>query len=144
TIGNDYASGVDASVARKAFQNFAVFKKLFRLRLGFNCAFKFQILFRGGLKRDTDLVRDHPRDAISVAIAQAHDAADVADNAFCLQLSKGDDLRDAPLAVFLSHVSEDFAAASLTKIDIDVGRRDAIGIEEALKQKPELERIDVS
>src|SRR5207302_3650929 len=104
----------------------------------------FQILFRGGLKRDTDLVRDHPRDAISVAIAQAHDAADVADNAFCLQLSKGDDLRDAPLAVFLSHVSEDFAAASLTKIDIDVGRRDAIGIEEALKQKPELERIDVS
>ena len=105
--------------------------------------FRSGVFSAAAAERDVQLVRDHLRDPVAVAVAQAHHAADVAHHAFRLQRAEGDDLRDAALAVFLPHVFDDFAAARFAKIDVDIGRRDALGIEEALEEQAELERIDV-
>ena len=75
---------------------------------------------------DVQLVRDHLRDPVAIAVAQAHHAADIAHHAFRFQFSEGDDLRDAALAVFLPDVFEDFAAARFAKINVDIGRRNAL------------------
>ena len=101
-------------------------------RLAF--AFELGILSRRFLQRDVQLVRDHPRDPVRIAIRQTHYAPDVPHHAFRLQFSEGNDLRDAAFAIFLPHVLENFAAACFAEINIDVGRRHAIGVEEALEE----------
>src|SRR5216684_1735925 len=88
----------------------------------------FGIFFYSRLQGDIQLVRNHLRDAIGVAIAQPHHPANIAHHALCFEFAKSDDLRDAPLTIFLPHVFEDFAAAGLTKIDIDIRRRNAVRI----------------
>ena len=45
--------------------------------------------------------------------------------------------------VLLAHVLDHLAAALEAEVDVDVGHRDALGIQEALEQQVELERIDV-
>src|SRR5690606_20173083 len=50
---------------------------------------------------------------------------------------------DAIAAVFVAHVIDHFAAAAHAKIDIEVGRRNAFGIEEALEQEAESHRVNV-
>ena len=70
-------------------------------------------------------------------------AADVAHHALRLQFAEGDDLRDAALAVFLPHVFEHLAAARFAEIHVDIGRRNAIRIQEPLENQAELKRIDV-
>ena len=52
-------------------------------------------------------------------------------------------MRDAALTIFLAHVFENFAAAGLTKIDIDVRWRDAVRIQKALEDQSVLQRVDV-
>ncbi len=48
---------------------------------GLNGFFQFRILFQRECQRDSKFVRDHLRDAVGVGVAQAHDAADIADDA---------------------------------------------------------------
>ena len=44
---------------------------------------------------------------------------------------------------FCAHVLDHFAAALEAEVDVDVGHRHALGIQEALEQEIELERADV-
>src|ERR1043166_9232824 len=96
--------------------------------------FELGIFFRCVFERNIEFVRDHPRNAVGITIRQTHHAADIAHHAFRFQLPERDDLRDAAFAIFLPHVLEDFAAACLAKIDVDVRRRHAIRIEETLEE----------
>ena len=132
-----------AGVARKPFQRLRVLKELFRLRLGRDRALQLRILFRGGIERDAEFVRNHSRDPIGVAIGQAHHTADVTNDTLRFQFSKRDNLRDPPLAVLLAHVLQNLAATRFAKIDIDVRRRHAIRIQKAFEDQTELQRIDV-
>ena len=43
----------------------------------------------------------------------------------------------------LRDVLDDFAAAALAEVDVDVGQRHALGVEEALEDEVVLDRIDV-
>ena len=47
------------------------------------------------------------------------------------------------LAVFLADVVDDLGAAVVAEIDVDIGRRDALGIEEALEEEAVVERVDI-
>ena len=114
-----------AGVARETFKGLRVFEQLFRLRLGCDRALRLRILFHRRIKRDVELVRNHARDPIGIAIRQTHHAAYVAHDALRFQFSKRNDLCDAAFTVFLADVFQDFAAARFAKIDIDVGRRHA-------------------
>src|SRR5262249_31197592 len=92
---------------------------------------------------DVQLVGNHLRDTICVAIAPSQHAADVAHHAFRLEFAKGNDLRDATLAVFLPNVLQNLPSARLAEIDINVGRRYAIRIQKPLENQAVLERVDI-
>ena len=80
---------------------------------------------------------------VDLPVRHLQHTAYVAQHAACLQRAKGDDLRDLVAAVSLLHVTDHFIAAVLTEIDIEVGHRHALGIQKALEQQPETDRIEV-
>ena len=67
----------------------------------------------------------------------------VAANGTRLQFTEGDDLRDLIFTVFLLNVVDHLIAPVLTEIDIEVRHRNALRIEEALKNQVETKRIKV-
>ena len=80
---------------------------------------------------------------IDLAIGHLQHAADVAQHAARLQRSEGDDLRHLIAAVALLHVVDHLAAAVLAEVDVEVRHRHAFGIEEALEQQAEADRIEI-
>ena len=80
---------------------------------------------------------------VDLAIAHLLHAADVAQHGARLQAAEGDDLRDAVGAIFLLHVVDDFVAPLLAEVDVEVGHRHALGIQEALEQQAEAQRIEI-
>src|SRR5947209_643142 len=114
-----------------------------RLWMGRDGALQFRIFFRRRIEGDIELIRNHARDAVRIAITHPHHASDIAHYAFRLQFAESDNLSDATLAVFLPHVFEDFSTARFAKIDIDVRRRHPIRIEKAFEEQPVLQRIDI-
>ena len=99
------------------------------------------------VEADPERVGDQLRDAVDVAVGHAEHAAHVADRGARLELPEGDDLRDAlavvALAVvLLGDVADHLVAPAHAEVDVDVGHRDALGIEEALEDDVVLDRID--
>ena len=80
-----------------------------------------------------------------VDLAERHlqHAADVAHHAARQKRAEGDDLRDLVGAVPVAHVADHLVAPVLAEVDVEVRHRDALGIEEALEQQPEAQRIEV-
>ena len=76
-------------------------------------------------------------------IGHVERAADVFDGGLGRHGVEGDDLRDLLAAVLVGDVLDDFAAAVHAEVDVDIGHRDALGIQEALEEQHVLHRIDV-
>ncbi len=89
------------------------------------------------------IVGNELAEPVNLRKRHADDAADIAKHRARLQFSKGDDLRDAIGAVFLLDVTDDFVAPVLAEVDVEVGHRHALGIEETLEQQAEPQRIEV-
>ena len=72
-----------------------------------------------------------------VDLAERHfeHPADVAQDAARQERAEGDDLRDAVGAIALAHIADHFVAAVLAEVDVEIGHRDALGIEEPLEQE---------
>ena len=73
-------------------------------------------------------------DAIDLAVGHLEHASDVAQHRARLKLAEGDDLRHPVAAIALLHVADHLVAPVLAEIDVEVGHRHALGIEEALEQ----------
>ncbi len=82
-------------------------------------------------------------DLVGVGVRDVHDARDVAHDRPCFHRPEGDDLRHVLASVLARHVVDDLAAPALAEVDVDVGQRHALGIEEALEDEVVLDRIDV-
>ena len=67
----------------------------------------------------------------------------VLDRLLGLDRAVGDDLRDPLLAVLLGGVADHVAAPALVEVHVDVGHRDALGVEEPLEHQPVLERVEL-
>ena len=80
-----------------------------------------------------------------VDLAQRHfqHPADVAQDAARQERAEGDDLRDPVGAVALAHVGDHLVAPLLAEVDVEIGHRHALGIEEPLEQQAEPERIEI-
>ena len=74
---------------------------------------------------------------------QRQHARDVAHGELGLQLREGHDLRDVLAPVLLRHVLDDLAAARLAEVDVDVGHRDPLGVQEPLEEEVVAERVDL-
>ncbi len=73
----------------------------------------------------------------------AEDPAGVLDRLLGLDGAVGDDHRDPVVAVLVGDVLDDLAAPALVEVDVEVGHRDAVGVEEPLEDQAVLERVEV-
>ena len=67
----------------------------------------------------------------------------VLDRGLRLDRGVGDDLGDPVLAVLLRGVADHLAAPALVEVHVDVGHRDALGVEEPLEDQLVLDRVEV-
>ena len=80
---------------------------------------------------------------IDLPVWHLQHAADVAQHAARLQGTEGDDLRHLVAPVALLHVADHLVAAVLAEVNVEVRHRHTLGIEEALEQEPEADRIEI-
>ena len=87
--------------------------------------------------------RDQLAQPVDLAIGHLQHAPDIAAHRARLQLAEGDDLRHLVLAVSALDIVDHFVAPVLAEVDVEVRHRHAVGIEEALEQQIEAQRIEV-
>ncbi len=73
----------------------------------------------------------------------AHDAGGVLEGLLGLDGAVGDDHGHAVVAVPVGDVADDLGAAALVEVDVEVGHRHALGVEEPLEDQPVLQRVEV-
>ncbi|OPZ56407.1 MAG: hypothetical protein BWY91_00398 [bacterium ADurb.BinA028] len=73
----------------------------------------------------------------------AHDPGGVLDGLLGLDGAVGDDLGDPVLAIGVGDVADDLAPPTLVEVDVEVGHRRPLGVEEALEQQPVDDRVEV-
>ena len=91
---------------------------------------------------DPELVGHGLRDPVDLAVAHAQHAADVADRRPGEHRAEGDDLGDVVLAVLAADVVDDLVPALVLEVDVDVGHRHAVGVEEALERQAVVDGVD--
>ena len=96
----------------------------------------------GLVERDAELVRDGLGDAVDLAVRVAEHPADVADGGPGQHRAERDDLGDVVLAVLAPDVGDDLVAPAVLEVDVDVGHRHAVGVEEALERELVQDRVD--
>ncbi len=84
------------------------------------------------------------RHLVDVGERHFQDASDVSHDRFRLHRSEGDDLRDVLAAVLPRDVFDHFSAPAFAEIDVDIGQRHALGVQEAFEDQVEVDRVDVS
>src|SRR5690348_3674563 len=72
--------------------------------------------------------RNHLRNPVRIAIAPAQNTSHVPDNGLRGEGAECNNLRHRTLAVLFTDVLDYLAAASLAKVDVDIGRADALGV----------------
>ena len=131
-------------VAVEAFDLFGVVQKagddLFLLRLA-------QAGFIGEGLGDADGLhafdRDHLRQLVDLTVRELQDPAHVADGGLGQQSAEGDDLGHLVAAVFFLDVGDDLFPAVHAEVDVEVGHRDAFGVQEAFEQQRVAQGIKV-
>ncbi len=94
------------------------------------------------LEPDAELVRDGLGDPVDLAVADAQDPADVADRRPGEHRAERDDLGDVVRAVLARDVGDHLVAPAVLEVDVDVGHRHAVGVEEALERQLVADRVD--
>ena len=130
-------------VARDVFEDERGVNQFARDLLGFVSLLEFRRLLERLFQRHLQIERNHFRQPVAFAVAQAHHAAHVAHHGFRAHRAEGDDLRDGIAAVFFADVFDDVRAAVVGEINVNVRRIDAFGIQEPLEQQAVADRVHV-
>ena len=144
-LADDDAGGMGGGVAMQPLELLRDVEGALDHGLGVARGLQPRLAVDGAFQRNRRgrILRHELAQLVDLAIGHLQHAADVAQHAARLQGAEGDDLGDVVAAVFLLHVADDFVAAVLAEIDVEVGHRHAFGIEEALEQEPEADRIEI-
>ena len=144
-LANDDAGGVGRGVAVQPFELLRDIERAPGDRIAIALGLQSRLVLDRALERDRigRVLRHELAQLVDLAVGHLQHAPDVAEHAARLQRAERDDLRDAVAAVALLHIADDFVAAVLTEIDVEVRHRDALGIEKALEQKPEPDRVEI-
>ena len=139
---DDDAGRVDAGAAGLVLEQERVVDELPGHLLGIVGRLEVRVLLQRVLQAPLH-VGDHLGEAVALAEAEAHHASDVAQDRFRAHRAEGDDLGDGVAAVLLADVLDHLRAPVVREVDVDVGRADAFGVEEAFEEQPVAQRIDV-
>ena len=82
-------------------------------------------------------------DPVADRVREAQHPGRVLDRGLGLDRAERGDLRDLVLAPPLGHVADDLAAPALVEVDVDIGHRDALGVEEPFEDQPVRDRVEV-
>ena len=82
-------------------------------------------------------------EALPHAEREAEHASGVLQRLLRLDGAVRDDLRDALVAVLLGDVLDHLGATAVVEVDVEVGHRDAVGVEEALEDEAVLQRVEI-
>ena len=156
---DQHAAGVHADVARKSLELLGKREQLAHFLLGRLALVQLRLdiagvddvgmrlarTWRTALERDRTpgLERDQLGNAVAKAVRQVEHATHVAHHGARLQRAEGGDLRYRFRAVFLLHVLDDLVAAVLAEVDVEVGHRHPLGIQEPLEQERVAQRIEI-
>ncbi len=80
---------------------------------------------------------------VDLSVGHAQYAAGIAQHRLGRHRAVGDDLADPVATVFLRDVVDHLVASIHAEVDVEVGHRHAFGIQEALEQQVELQRVEV-
>ena len=114
-------------------------------RLGIARGLQPRLFLDGALEGDRRrrVLRHHLAQLVDLPVGHLQHPADVAQHPPRLQRAEGDDLGDLIAAVTPLHVADDLVAPLLAEVDVEVGHRHALGIEEALEQEAEADRVEI-
>src|SRR5579875_3564639 len=87
--------------------------------------------------------RGWPGSKIPDRVREAEHPCRVLDRSLGLDRAVRDDLSDPVLAIFLGDITDDIAATALVEVDVYVGHRDALGVQEPLEHEPVRDRVQV-
>ncbi len=132
-------------MAVQAFQRLCHFyqtgDRLILINLGLQQGFPLNCLTQG--YRIGRIVGHQLADTVDLTIGHLQHAPDIAQNGAGLQFTKGDDLRHLVGTIFLLNIGNDFVAAVLTEIDIEVRHRNTFGIQKPLEQQVIAQRVQI-
>ena len=142
-IGNHDRRRVRADVAGQAFDAASQVDELTDLRV--TLAERGQLAAgRGRLgDRDAQLIGHEGHHGVDAGNRHAQRPADIADRRPGRQRAEGADLGDVGLAILPLHIVNHLAAAIFAEVDVDIGRFQAVDVEEAFEEQVVFQRADV-
>ena len=150
---HDDAGRVHAPLALEPLEALGGLDDLLQVRLGGDEVAELLALAVAGVGGVVDarerhaLAHDVGRHRLGQLLADgegvAHDPRGVLDGLLGLDGAVGDDLRDPLAAVLLGDVADHLAAPALVEVDVEVGQRGPLGVEEPLEDQPVRDRVEV-
>ena len=141
-IGNDDARRVNRDVARHSLKGHGGVDQLFHAFGAFVQFLQLGQSERHG-QRDVRLLRHCARNCVHVAIGHSERPPDVAHGGSGGKRTEGDDLRNMILPVAPPDIVDHLVAAVIAEVHVDIGHTHALGVEEALEEQIEAERVDI-
>ena len=144
-VADDDAGRMRRGVAVQAFELLGDVEGAAHHRLAVALGLQPRLVLDRALERDRvgRILRHQLAEPVDLPVGHLQHAADVAQHAARLQRAEGDDLRDVVAAVAFLHVADDLVAPVLAEVDVEIRHRHALGIEEALEQQAEADRIEI-
>ena len=133
--GDDDAARMRAGVPRKSLEPLREVDEVAHLVLGLVAPRELRLLLERRFERDAELERNQLGDAVHEAVRQAEHSPDVAHDRLRGERAEGDDLRDTVAPVAIRDVFDHLVAARHAEVDVEVGHRHALRIQEALEQE---------
>ena len=144
---DDRAAGVHARVADVSFEHLGVTDRIAQNRVvRLFGGFQFGDVVDGVLQVELlvgNLVRHEFAEAVRLREHQFLHARHVLDGQFGGHRAVGDDVRHLLLAVFLRHPVQDPSAAVVVEVDVNIGERNTVGVQETLEQQVVGDGVDL-
>jgi hypothetical protein len=106
------------------------------------------LLGQGAVQCHTDLERNELRELVDVSVGMTEHPAHITDDGLCRHGAEGNDLRNALTlgavgGVSLHDVLDDLVPPVHAEVDIEVGQRNALRIQEALEEELVFYRVQI-
>ncbi len=111
--------------------------------VGLNQALEVGILFERLVERHFQFERHHLGDLVHLGVGHFHAPPGVANHPARQHGAERNDLRNVVAPVFLGDVLDDLASTVHAEIDVDIGQRDPLRIEESFEEQPVLKWIEI-